>query len=234
MKQGQSALLSYALYTGIAFSAIYLVISTGQPYLQQMQETAAIQQHMDDIAELAQLVETVARRGTGTQLLHTIRIDQGELIVRNETIMYRIQTGSGIISAGSLRRIGNIRLSANAQTSVNLTTVNGTRCYRMQNQYLATCIRKYGTNTSFEQATLEDAVLFLRNRRLDRQFPVNSSLALDGAATGTALVSTRPLATGQHLGTGHIALLVKPPDRPTYTLHIKLRSGSDFLQVEVR
>lgn len=232
---GQSALLSYALYIGIGFSAIYIVVSTGGPYIQNMQDTAAIQQHMQDIQNLEEAVQTVAQRGTGTQVTTSIHLDRGELIIENESIVYRLETGSSIITAGTTRQLNDIRLSSNAQTSLTLTTYNGTECYRLANQHVEACIKKYGTNTSFQQASLEDTILYLENTRVNQTLHPDLSLTIDSNTTiDTGRISTRPIQTGQHLGTGQLAILIKPTNKPTYTLRIKLRSGSDFLQVSVR
>ncbi|MDY6770803.1 MAG: hypothetical protein SV186_02470 [Candidatus Nanohaloarchaea archaeon] len=233
--KGQSVLLSYAIYIGLGLSAVYIVVSSGVPILEDMQDTAAIQSQVDQLSSLADKIQRVSRQTTGAQKRVRVQIDRGSLFIENESIVYEIKTGSGIITAGSKRRFGNVVLSANAQTSVMKTTYNGTECYRMANQYIETCVKAFGTETSFEQGYLNETVLYLENHRINKTLHPDLSLAINGnSSIDAGRISARPVATGQYLGQGRLLLFVDPDGRPTYTVAVQLRSGSDFLQIEVR
>ncbi len=233
-RKAQSALISYALYVAIGISAVTMAVSAGQPYLDSAEDTAAVQNQMRTFNSLTEQIETVATMAQGTQTTGTVQIDQGRLTIRNGSLVYRLQTDAGIITPGARRQIGDLTLSANARASLTQTTHNGTECYRLANRHIETCIATRGTDTTFEQGTVEDLLLYIHNRRQNVTMHPDLSVIPDHNDTTTdGRIRTTPLTQGRNIGTAHLAVLVAPDNRPTYTINIELRSGSDFLQVSV-
>ncbi|MDY6770654.1 MAG: hypothetical protein SV186_01710, partial [Candidatus Nanohaloarchaea archaeon] len=167
-RKGVSPLISYAIYAGIGIAAIVIVIQTGLPAINNMRDTTAIQQAIRDLSSMEEQINAIARQGEGAQTTQRLRLSRGQLHIENESIVYTITTGSGIISAGSKRRFGSIILSANAQASLTNATYNGTDCYLLQNQYIEACIRKYGSPTTFEQGDIGDALLYMEHKEANR------------------------------------------------------------------
>lgn len=229
-----SALISYALYVGIGMSAISIAITTATPYIEDARDTASVQDKMESLATLEDQIDQVATMAEGTQTTSTLQISRGRLVREGDRLIYRLQTESGIITSGSRQDLGAITLSANARASLTETTYNGTDCYRLANDHIETCIREHGTTTGFEDGDLQDLILYIENRRQNHTLEPRLDLMVDETDTATTGdLRTVPITEGTNLGTAHLSILIAPDDRPTYTVHIKLRSGSDFVQVSV-
>jgi hypothetical protein len=227
-----SALISYALYIGIGMSAISIALTTATPYIEDARDTAAIQDQMQSLSTLEDRIGQVAQMAEGTQTTATLQIRRGRLVLKDDSLIYRIETESGIVTAGSRQDLGSITLSANARASLTETTYNGTGCYLLANDHIETCIRKVGTTTSFADGDLQDLILYIENRRQNHTIEPRLDLMVDETdTTATGDLRTVPVTEGQNLGTAHLSILVAPDDRPTYTVHINLQSGSDFLEV---
>jgi len=233
-RKAVSVMISYALYVGIGLSAMYIAVSSAAPYIEDMRDTAAIQRQMDALTELNQLVQQVSQMAEGTQSTQTVQVNRGEMFLENETIVYELTTRSDIISSGSSREIGEILLSANARASLQETTYNGIPCYRMENQYVKTCIRKIGDEDSFASGSIDDLLLYMEHKAQQEQVEPTLDVVLDeDAMTAEGQIRTEPVAVDDHLGTAEVVVFVKPPDRPTYELDIRLHSGADYLHTSV-
>ncbi len=231
---GQSALISYALYVGIGLSAVTMAVSAGQPFLSNAEDTAAIQNQIRTLTSITEQIDSVATMARGTQTTETIQIDRGQLTIQDGSLVYQLRTASDIITPGSRRQIGDLTLSANARASLTETTHNGTDCYKLENRHIETCIAMKGTNTTFEQGQVDDLLLYLTNKRQNETLTPDLSVMLDqDDATMKGGLRTTPLTQGENIGTSHLAILVAPEDHPTYTIHIELRSGADFLEVSI-
>ncbi|MDY6778933.1 MAG: hypothetical protein SVU32_09790, partial [Candidatus Nanohaloarchaea archaeon] len=201
-RKGVSPLLSYVMYVAIGISAVTLAYTAGQPIVEQMQETAAIQQKMDTLSRVDSSIQSVAEHARGTQTTFTVSIRQGQLVTGNESLTYRIQSGSGIISAGSMRQIGsNLVLSANAQATV-VDTYQGTPCIKMSNEYVELCVKQLG---SFTDTSLQNLVLYIENTRTEVRIEPDLQAAIDTDTSYTSgAIRTRALNYGKHLGTGRV------------------------------
>jgi len=231
-RKAMSALIAYALYIGIGMSAISIALSTATPYIEDARDTAAIQDQQQTLAGLNSQIRRVSTMAAGTQTTHTLEIRRGSLVRDNDRLIYSIETESGIITAGSRQDLGDVILSSNARASLTRTIYNGIDCYRLANDHIETCIRTAGTDDGFEDSSLQDLILYIENKRQNHTLQPRLDLMVDATETAaTGRLRTVPIKEGQGLGTAHLSILVAPDDRPTYTVHIKLRSGSDFLAV---
>jgi hypothetical protein len=227
-------MVSYALYVGIGLSAMYIAVSSATPYIEDMRDTAAIQRQMDTLTELDQLVRQMSQMAEGAQSTQTVQVDRGEMFLENQTIVYELTTRSDIISSGSSREIGEILLSANAQSTLVETTHDGTPCYRMENQYVEACIKKIGGEDSFDSASLDELLLYMYHKPQQEMVEPTLDVVLDeDDMTAEGQIRTEPVAVGDHLGTAEVVVFVKPSDRPTYELDIRLHSGADYLHTSV-
>lgn len=233
-RKGVSPLISYAMYIGIGIAAVIIAINTAQPYLTELEDTAEIQNQIQSLSTLSDQIERTAQMGSGAQTVHNIQIQRGELFIDDQSVIYELQTDSGIISSGTRREIGNVILSANAEASLTETTYDGTECYKLENRYIETCIATKATSNSFEQADFKDLLLYIRNKQQNETIEPDINVLIDGNDITNADIRTTPVTKGDYLGTAHLAILVSPPNNPTYTVNIKLKSGSDFLQINTQ
>ncbi|MDY6761976.1 MAG: LamG domain-containing protein [Candidatus Nanohaloarchaea archaeon] len=157
-RSGVSALISLVIYTGIVVAAVGVVLNVGGPVLDRMQDTAAIQSSIDTLTGLDEQIRSVAAEGTYSSRTATLRFQRGQYRFDNETgeLYYRIETGSNFISSHSAFQRGPVLISADADVSVTRSSVNGTNCYMMTNQYLEACIR--ALNQSFDASNYQQLV----------------------------------------------------------------------------
>lgn len=234
IRKGVSPLISYALYVGIGLSAVVLALQTAMPFIENARDTSSIQNMMNELSEMEQEISSIARQGRGAQTVHDLRISRGELSIDNQSIIYSIESRSDIISAGSKRQIGRLILSANAEASLTETTYDGNDCYLMENEYVEACIRKFGSSNSFESASLDQTIEYVKNKNQNVTMePTIQALIDDDPGYNSGQIKTIAIEEGQNLGEAQVALLVKPPNRPKYIVNIRLRSSSDFLIVEM-
>ncbi|MFB6294265.1 MAG: LamG domain-containing protein [Candidatus Nanohaloarchaea archaeon] len=151
-RSGVSALVSLVIYTGIVVAAVGIVLNVGGPILKRMQDTAAIQSSVDTLTQLDDTIRSVAAEGTFSSRTATIRFDRGRYLFDNETgeLYYQLETSSNFISSHSSFQRGPVLISADAEVSVERSSVNGVTCYMMTNQYLEACVR--ALNQSFDTA----------------------------------------------------------------------------------
>ncbi|MDY6766441.1 MAG: LamG domain-containing protein [Candidatus Nanohaloarchaea archaeon] len=142
-RTGVSPLVSAAIYVGIVLAGVVIVLNVGLPALDRMQDTAAIQSAIDQFNELDGVIRTVASEGRFSARTYRLSIDRGHVTFENSsnTLVYEIETTSDIISTHAVVQQGEVRLSANADVTVNSSTVNGIDCYRMATDELSACIR---------------------------------------------------------------------------------------------
>ncbi len=228
-------LISYALYVGIAISAVILSVNTAAPFLQTMQESSDIRRMTAEMTQLEEAIQQVGQGGVGTQRQYTLRIVNGELAREDQSLVFGMETESGAISSGTIRNLGRIRISANAQASVRNASHDGQSCYLMENQYIETCIMKFGDNSDFRQGALNDTILYIRNKVGNTTIEPSLDYAInDDVAYSTGKMRTMPVNVGENLAAAELAVLVKPANRPVYRLNIRLPSNSDFLSVQTR
>lgn len=231
MSKGISPFISYLLYVGVGLVVVSIVATTGTATIDAMRDSAAIEQMRTEMSELSGLVDSVAASGQGTQMTTNIGVDRGSMRYVNQTLLYEIQTPAQIISPGTRQSFGQVAMTANAGVSLTEATYNGQDCYKLDNDYLETCIRKID---DIEQHSLSDMILYLDAVDVDGQTHPSIDTILDGTdTTSDGKIKTQISEQNQFLGTGTVRILVKPQNNPGYTVAVSLRTGADFLQVTI-
>jgi len=231
MRKGVSPLISYLLYVGAGLVVVSIVASVGTSTIDTMRDSAAIEQMRNEFSGLSGIIDNVAASGRGTQMTTNIQLDRGSIEYQNQSLFYEIRTPAQIIATGTRQSFGQVAMTANAGTSLVESTYNGEDCYKLENEYTATCIKNVDEFTSMN---VSDVILYLENVDVDTVLEPEIDTVLDANdATAEGQVKTVITEQSQFLGTGQVRVLVKPADSPGYTLIISLRTGADFLEVTV-
>lgn len=239
MRKGMSEIATMALYIGISVTAVSTALTVGLPALENQQEAASIRNAQNFMQQLDSNVEAVVSEGEGSSRTIRVNFDRGSLQYDNssDSLVYKLESGSGVISPQTSKRTGNVILSSNANVEVRETNVDGTDCFMMENDYLKACIKKVGNQTNIVDIdTSELLVLYesksdeLGNKKLNGTLTVKVN---DNPATARGNGYTYAAETGSFIGTGRVIATVYT-DTYTYDVIFSLPTGSDFMNVDVQ
>jgi hypothetical protein len=236
MRKGISPLISFAVGTLILMTATMLVFNTGFPLIQEIQTTSSLQNAISDFKELDRSIRNIAQQGTYSQTFFRFRSRDGDVRFDNETdsLLYQLETKTSFVSSGNAIRQGNVRITSDANAEVSEGSHDGMDCYILKNDHIEACIADYGSDNSFEQANLSTSILYLRNTPSGEQIEPLTNITIDGMKAFNNGRLKTVASTGKRLGTASVDILVKPDNRPGYTLTIGLKSGTDFLFLEAQ
>lgn len=149
-RRGQAHIVSLALYAAIIVSGITTVIVVGTPVLEDMRDATAIDSARELLTDMADQVETVAEGGEGSQTQISVQFERGDLVFdeARDEIRYELETGAGLVGPHRSEQVGSLQMSSMATVRVTADTVDGTDCWRLENDYVSTCIRQLPANTS--------------------------------------------------------------------------------------
>lgn len=240
MSKGASQLVTMGMYVAVAVTAISAALNVGVPAIENMQEAASIEKAQNFMQQVDNSVEEVVSEGEGSTRTVSVNFDRGETYFDNQSnsLVYALETDASVISPQTSRRNGNIILSSNADVSVSNTSVDGTPCYMMENQYLKACIKNVGNETSQESINTSKLLVHYEFKngedpaqQLDGDMKIEMN-NVDSTSYGTGY--TRAENTGDYIGTGEVVATVTSDYGFVYDVYFRLPTGSDFLRVDVR
>lgn len=240
MSKGVSEIVTMALYVGVAVTAISGALTVGVPTIENMQDAASIQKAQNFMSQVDSSVQEVVSEGEGSTRTLSTNFDRGQLYFENKTnsLVYELQTDASVISPQATRRTGNVILSSNADVSVHNTSVNGTPCYMMENEYIKACIENVGRQSSQENINTSDLLVLYEFKNpdgADKQLNGNISVKLnDIDSTSYGNGYTTATETGDFRGTGEVVATVASDYGFTYNIYFRLPTGSDFIKVDVQ
>lgn len=228
---GISPMISYVLYVGVGIAVVAIVATMGVPTITQMQETASVDSMQTEMRSLASMIDAVATDGRNAQRSMTLQIDRGSVRFENESLIYELRTGAQLVTPGTSDQSGQVTFSANSDVELVKTQHNGVPCYRLSNDHIETCIRSYD---AFTDARVSEMMLYLDGDGMQRATAPGLNVSIDddpGYHSGK--IRTVAEQRGTTMTDGTVNIQVKPPDRPSYTIAVTLRSGADFFLIEI-
>ena len=235
-KIGISPIISFVMILAVAFTAVSILSTFGFSQVEQLRDTASIESMTSNLNQVGAEILNTAALAENTQTTVRMQIDRGSLRYNNESLIYEIRTQSSIISSGTRRKAGNVFISADAQASLEKTTVSGTTCYRLENDHVSACINAYGGDPdTFTSGSLTNLTLSLDNNYAGRTYDPTTRIRLnDDTAYNSGDITVDPGPTGNYLGEAAVTVYVNPSNRPAYELAISLSTGSDYLQFDIQ
>ncbi len=185
-RTAQAQMVSVALYSAIVVIGISTVVIVGQPILEDMRDAEAVDAAKTMLTDIETAVRAVADADEGSRTEIGLRFARGTFIFDgdDDTITYELETDADIISPGTSRQIGDLRISSMAGVTVEHTTVDNQPCWRMTNEHVSVCIRDIPQNTS-EQIRTDTVGYWRFNRNQGSTAYDNSSYEYNGDITGT-------------------------------------------------
>lgn len=236
MSKGVSEVATSAIYIGVTVSAISVAISAGVPALENMQDAASIRQAQQFMHQLDQNVQTVVSEGEGSTRTVSGEFDRGRMYFDNdtETLIYELETDADVISPQTATRDGNVILSSSANVQVNETSIDGTDCYMMENDHIRACIKKIGSQSSYDNITTSELLTLYEFKDNNRQLDANLTVELNEESDTSHGTGYTTAETGEFIGTGEVKATISSEYGFTYDILFRLPTGADFLQVDVQ
>lgn len=244
-RRGVSVLVSAVIYTAIIVGGIALVLAAGLPVIENMRDSAAVDQAQNFLSELDGVIQEVAAEGEGSARTVSLSFSRGEYVVDAEEneIRYELTTGADIIDPHSTQQVGNLLLTSEADAELFETSVDGTGCYMMESEYVQACIRNISEDNP-ESLNVSDLLVYLHNKDIDTNWTApttptgNLSVTVAGDSdTDSGSIWTEPVRTGRHLGIAEVVAHVEVDSGSlsglNYRIRYRLWSGADFLSLQV-
>lgn len=234
-RKGMSPLISYVLLVGMIVSATAIILSIGLPIIEDMRDTATIEEAINNLGELDAAIRETASGGTHTSRNFHLISREGEFTVDEEdnSVIFEIETDSGIISRHTSQDMGPITLASDAFVELYRTEEYGEDCYMMENEVLKACIKDVGSPNSYESIDNSELIVRYENKELDDELNPDVEVVLDDdeeSKSGEGY--TYPIQTGHNLATGQVSAHIDS-ENYEYNIYFKLYSDSDFLKIEV-
>lgn len=229
--KGVAPLLAGAIYVAITIAVVTIIVQVGNPAVKDIQDSIAIDQAKEMLANLDRTIREVAAEGKGSTRVVPIEFKRGKLVVDESSnqIFYELETKADIVSPGARREIGNLFITANAEVSV---TSNETH-FIMQNKRLKALIKKVGAPANYQPINLSrliDGVEFNLGEREYAVFNGSIGITIDSnqlKSEGNGY--TKAEREGSGLSEGTIIARINN-SYLEYDVYISLRSG-DFLEI---
>ena len=232
-RKGVSPLVGYVLVTGIILAGTGIVLSMGTSMIEDMRDTAAIQESLSNMNEIDSLIDEVASGGKHTTRTYSLRTSRGSYYIDEDknSLMFEIGSESDIVSSGAFRQVGSALLTANIGVNVYNETINGEECYMIENQNLEACIKSIDQEAP-EEIDNSDLLVHYKNKDIGDLDPDLEVYFDDNKDTMTGDTYTEPQRMGEYLGRGTVEANVDTGSIQ-YIIRYTLYPDSDFLKVEV-
>lgn len=231
-KKGQ-VWISVVLYSLIAVVVMTLVLQAGLPLLGKAQDQTMFSQKKDDFILLDQYIKDLAKEEEGSQRLVNINVDEGDMLVSDDTLRWEMETSAKIIEPGSSIKLGNVRLTSNADVSA----YSDLNYYYLENNYVTVRINRIGAKDEPVDYTTSDILSQITFKPSDKVlvFDKDTQIILegggDGISSGRGYIEL--VDTGYFLDRAtvkcHLSNTNEAGAELNFTVTIELASDSDFV-----
>lgn len=231
MKKGLSPIITSVIYIGIVLSGITLVVTTGMPALQKMQDASAIDQARGAFSNLNQIVQEVSSEGEGSQRKVSLSLSGGKLHLDDDKLFWSIETGADIIDPRTKITRNNVFLACSANTDVYKETLDGKDYWVLENSYLKVWIRDFGSSNNRVSINTTNLVYKIYNKKEGFNLTDYSlNMKIDDEISSSGGKGYTTAETGTDLGSGKVEAYFYNTDiGMDYKLEFVLESSADFL-----
>lgn len=222
-----STIIAGVLYMGIIVSAVAITLQYAKPTLEQIRDSATIDEAQDSLQKFDKAINDVISEGKGSRRVLTLTVTNGEYKIEGDkkSVSFELETEANLVEPGYTVKQGNIEMSANAEVDAYDNGAN----YVLENRYLRVLFNKIN-GTSYNNSFVVNTIVQKRN---NVSLPFAAiPVTIDNDPTtmyGTGYTGMEP---GYGLATGSV---VAHMDSPTlaYDIYYDLRSEADFLTIRV-
>lgn len=240
LDKGISAVVSTVIIILITVTASAMVLTIGGPAIQRAQESAVINEAIQNMHTMDDTIREVASEGSGSLRTVQLKVTDGQYLVSNKTnnIEYTYRIKSNILEPGTLITDGNLIISSsiNAKASSYDLDGDGQNELVLENEIIRVGVQANGTRSSpssFINTSSNIKILNFKQNSANVT-PSDSSVILDSVADsyyGTGF--SELVRTGDHLSKAEALVHVNSASI-SYDIVYSLPSGADFLIIRVQ
>ena len=233
-RKGVSPLVAYVLLVGIIISATGIIISIGLPAIENMRDTATIQESLNVLTELDSAIRETSSGGTYTSRNFQLVTRDGDYFIDEEdnSIIFEIETDSNIIQRHTFQEIGPVILTSDSHVAVYEASIDGEECYMMENDYLKACVAKKGSANELVEIDNSELLIHYEHKEIGDLNPEIEVLLNEEEDSVIGDGHTFPENIGKYLPEGSVTANMEF-DGIQYDINFKLYSNSDFLKIDV-
>jgi hypothetical protein len=232
--------ISAILYVVIIVVAIALILNAGTPIINQMKDKITFTKARDTMLNLDKHIEDIASEGQGSQRIVPIEIEKGKLKVKNNEIIWEIETDSKIISSRTKVDMGNMYIVSNANVQAKtysdsyiLQTELGATDSTLGDMFLIN-ISSFGDENNWEPINTQNLINYIvyKNNTINGNFSfeINDNYTSTYGYGYTKLV---PSGNSSNIGRAKVIAHINST-YAEYDLEIILESYADFILARVK
>ncbi len=224
------------IFLAIIVTMVFLVYSMAAPVIYSMQAASVFEQTKSFMMELDEAIQDVASQGKGSRTTLSVTMGAGELVLDEEldTLKWKLETDSMIVSPRSMQRIGNLAVGSNLDVRAYENQSLG--AYVLENQHLVVRLKSIGNESSHQTYNTSELLLGVYSKDMEKWMDLerleisidNSPDSMNGTGYTELVDEGNALSRGQvkaHMSTDYLFL-------DNYTVTFTLESGADFLIIE--
>jgi len=235
MGKGFSAIVTAVIITLITTVSVSLVVLVGRPVIERAYDSSAINEALNNMRSFDDVIREVASEGVGSLRHMTLKISHGVYRVNNETgsLEFEYEVKSDLIGPGTYSKQGNIMIMgslSNARAYENSTHLI------LENEILKVYLQKVGSEESPALINTSENIKAVEIKSTgDVVVPEDTSVMI-GNSTNTTYGEgySKLVYKGKNLPKAQALFHVATQKGIVYDILYTLRSGADFLEMEVR
>jgi len=224
MRRKGQVWISATIYILVAVTALVIILAATQPLINRMRDKATVQKQKETMVALDEQITGVAEEGAGSQRVVPIDILEGQIVVKNEGLVYEVETESKVVESGSQIELGNLIISSG--NDVNAYEDNNS--YVLENSKVRVILIKTN-NLGNTSDIIQEITLKSTNATVDGfEFEVDSTDTTELETGSYTELDNEGNALGSASVTAHCN-----QTKNIYDLVFTLDSEADFLRVDV-
>ena len=220
----------------VIVSATALVMNVAFPMMENMKDTSSIKDTINTMNSVDKKIREVSSEEKLSSREFNLIFNRGHYYCENETnsLIYQLETETDFISPHTSRKLGNVKITADANVKANKTQVNETSCYMLENEYLKICIKSIGSENNQTLIDTSELLVYYYNKEVGRELDINLSVfPNENKSLGEGTGYTYLREEGNYIGKGRVTAYVRK-NNISYKVIFQLYSGSDFLMIDPR
>lgn len=233
--KGASEIITAVMLLGVTVVSTGVVLEVTGPAIENIRDDSAIDRSVSFLNFVDERVREVASEGEGSTRTVQVELDRGEFQSNSaeDTFGYSLETDSAAITPQTQTSIGAVELSSNAMTEVSESTKNGEDCFLMENEKVEACIKKVGSEDSYQSINSSELITYYRAKdggEMNLDFKVELNEEFD-SSFGQGYTYAEEL--GENQPYGNIWAVIDAENNMQYRISFRLSSGADFLSIRV-
>ncbi|MBI2133759.1 hypothetical protein HYU11_03700 [Candidatus Woesearchaeota archaeon] len=221
--------ISVVIYVLSIIIVMVLVLEAGIPILNKLNDKNTFKKVKDTMISLDQHIVDIANEGQGSQRVIPLEVPNGDIEIKNEKMIWKIETGTKLMEPRSRVTQGNLVISS----EVDVSAKEYPGSYIIENSIILINITRQGAQENWTNVDTGALINYTEFKEQTARTAGTFSFILQNnpsSALGTGY--TRLVEQGTKLTTGVVITHVNSTSYE-YDLKISLDSKSDFFRASI-